>query len=119
MLTAQIILSHGFKGNKVGEILKFSKTWNEEQIQHFIETGEKPVFEKKDHSIKEGSVLEWFINNDCVKNLMGSSNTQKRQWLENGSVLINETKAKADDQFPDKLISLVFFKGSKSQITMV
>lgn len=119
MLTAQIIIKHGFEGKKVGEILKNSKTWSAEQIQHFINTGKKPVFEKKDFSIKEGTVLEWFINNDCVKNLLGSSNTQKRQWLESGSVTINGTKLKSDDQFPEKLTELVFFKGSKSQITMV
>jgi len=118
-LTAQDILKHGFTGSSVGQILKNSKTWTDEHIEHFKNTGEKPVFEKKDLSVKEGSVFEWFLNNPCVNNLLGSSKTQKRTWLEEGAVTINGKKVGCDDLFPDNLTELVFFKGSKSQITMV
>lgn len=39
MLTPQIILHHGFTGKKVGEILKNSKSWNQEQLEQFISDG--------------------------------------------------------------------------------
>lgn len=118
-LTPQDILKHGFTGSSVGQILKNSKTWTNDQIDHFKNTGEKPVFEKKDLSVKDGSVLEWFLNNPCVNTLFGSSKTQKRTWLDEGAVTINGKKANCDDVFPETLTELVFFKGSKSQITMI
>jgi len=119
MLTAQDVLKHNFTGSAVGQILKNSKTWTTEQIDHFKATGEKPVFEKKDFSAKPGSVFEWFLTNPCVSTLLGSSKTQKRNWLTEGAVTINGRKVDCDTEFPETLISLVFFSGSKSQITML
>lgn len=119
-LTPQIIMSHGFTGKRVGEILKNSKGWSEAQLARFIEVGELPVFPKKDLEVKEWSVLQWFIENECVRNLFSSSNSQKRRWLEEGAVEINGAKLGPNDPFPHgELRSLVFFYGSKFQITML
>lgn len=120
MLTSQDIMSHGYTGKKVGEILKYSKTWTEDQVIKFRQTGVRPTFAKKDLSIKLDSVLSWFVNNECVNTLKQSSITQKRQWLNDGAILINGIRVKPDDKFPwGKLNSLVFFNGSKHQITML
>jgi len=119
MLSAQDVMKHGFSGKKVGEILKNSKTWSPEQIEHFKNTGEKPVFLKDDLSIKEDSVLEWMIENSCVKGMF-SSNSERRRTLNDGHVEINGMKMKADDKFPlNNLKSLVFFKGTQKQCTMM
>lgn len=116
-LTPHQIIEHGFTGKKVGEIIKMSKGWTAEQIAHFIQTGEKPIFDKQDWAPKEGSVFEWFVENPCVNTLLQSSKSQKRRWLSDGAVLINGQKLWPDDPMPE-IRSLVFFSGSQTQITM-
>lgn len=121
-LTAQQVLSKGFSGKKVGEIIKWSKEWDEDQIQGFLSTGKIPDI-KKDTAIKPWTCLWWFINNPCVKDLLGSSNSQKRRWLEEGAVVINGQKLGPDDPFPgyddDKIITQLIFFPNGSTITMI
>ena len=119
MISPKNLLDMGFKGEIIGNIIKESKKWTDDEIQHFLSTKEKPVKEHESFSAKEGSVLHWFINNPCVNNLLTSSNSQKRRWLNESAVVINGIAVKPEDEFPEELHSLVFFPKSKLKITML
>lgn len=120
MITPKNLLDMGFKGEIIGNIIKESKKWSDDEIQHFLLTKEKPVKIHETLAIKEDSVLHWLINNPCVNNLLQSSNSQKRRWLSEGAVVINGKAAKSEDVFPTgNLQSLVFFPKSQLKITMM
>lgn len=121
MLNAVQLLNIGFQGPQIGSLIKESKIdgWTSEEIETFLTTKVKPLREKDDFSIKEDSVLEWFINNPCVKDLLGSSNSQKRRWLQEGAVLLNGKRADCDDEMPTNINELIFFPSSKLKITMI
>lgn len=77
-----------------------------------------PSFEKKDFTIREGSVLDFLINNPCVKDLF-SSISHTRCTLNDGNVIINNIRGvRAEDTMPIILQSLVFYPNSKLRITM-
>ena len=108
-------MSHGIKGKRVGEILKLSKSWSEDEISTFLNLGLTPKREKV--GISEGTVLHWFVNNPCVCGLLNSSISQKRRWLDEGAVVINGKKLKSEDKMPE-LESLVFFPNG-NKITLL
>lgn len=47
------------------------------------------------------------------------SNSELRRWLEKGSVRINGCKVRPNDALFFPIDELVFFEGSKSQVTMI
>lgn len=114
MLTAQQVLSKGFNGKKVGEIAKLSKTWNEAQIAHFLNTGETPVFEKTPLAVN--CVLNWMIGKQDF--FPSSSISEKRRWLESGSVIINGQKMKPEEIVPIEIETLVLFPSGQT-VTML
>lgn len=119
MITAQELLQAGWIGKDIGRILKDSKSWSDEDTENFRKTNKTPIKKSSDLALRYGSVLWWFITNPCVCELGGSSNSQKRRWLNEGAVHINGSSVKPDDDFPDTLISLVFFPKSNFKITMI
>lgn len=109
MLDAQTLMKMGFQGKRIGELIKSSKTWNQEQLNFFLETGETPVFEKT--VVVDGSVLQWMIEKSEF--FPSSSNSEKRRLLEQSGVIINGLTKSSDDLVPPIVHSLVLFPGSK------
>ena len=109
MLDAQTLIKMGFQGKRIGELIKLSKNWNQEQLKSFLETGQTPIFEKT--TIVDGSVLQWM----CEKSdfFPASSNSEKRRMLEQSSVIINGLSKSPDDLVPPIVHSLILFPGSK------
>lgn len=127
MLNPQDILKHGFKGKQVGEIITQSKSWTPQEIQNFVESGVKPVFQKV--TLIPNSFWEWLVKHEFFQGLFSrdtgdikiASNSEKRRWLENGNVRVNGFFPKADEIMAEDLPiwDLVFFPGGKFQCTMV
>jgi hypothetical protein len=124
MLTPQNILDKGFTGKKVGEILKESKTWNAAQVDTFLKHGIIP--KKEFERAEKGSILDWICNSEIFSTMCSiegshsvASNSERRRWVEKGSLKINGIKVGINDFVPMKIDSLVFFEGSHHQITMV
>lgn len=115
MLTAEQILKKGFSGAKVGELIKLSKTWNDAQIANFLQTGEKPVFDKI--AREEGTMWDWLCEMSSF--FPASSNNEKRKWLEDGQVIVNGLVKKIDDLIPPKIESLVLFPKNKMRCTLL
>lgn len=121
MLTAQQLLDMGFTGKRVGEILKMSKNWGEDQLNHFLSGGEVP---QTHISMKTGTVWHW-LSTDIFESFPSretngiASNSEKRRWLDNGAVLINGQAAKPDDYMSSfrPIKSLVFFPNGR-RVTM-
>lgn len=122
MLTAQTIMDLGFQGKIVGQILKASKKWNEEQLVEFL--FDKTIPPETPVIMVDGSVWQWicgplFENMFSIGSFNIASKSEKRRWLEQKCVRINGAVANRDDLVPEIIESLVFFSGSKKQITML
>lgn len=115
MLSAQDILAAGYTGKRVGELIKWSKSWTKEEITQFLTDGTLPDYEKV--VVQPNSTLDWFVNNHCVSTLLNSSIAQKRRWLNEGAVIMNGQKVMADEKMV-QLTSLVFFPNGRT-ITML
>ncbi len=124
MITVQNILEKGFTGKKVGEIIKESKSWNPAQIDTFLKSGLIP--KKEFEKVEKGSILDWICTSEIFETMCSiegshsiASKSERRRWIENGSLKINGIKVGINDFVPMKIDSLVFFEGSSHQITML
>ena len=123
-MTAQDVMKWGFSGKSVGEILKQSKKWSNDEIQEFLQSGKKPECQKIE--MITGSVWEWLCKHPCLQNLFSrdtgdikiASNGEKRRWLENKNVKLNGDFPSPDSLMPSKVTELIFFPGSKFQCTI-
>lgn len=121
-MNAQDIMKKGFTGKKVGEILKQSKEWNEEEINSFLSNGTIPTRERV--VMIPGSVWHWLCTNECFTGMFSrdntgiASNSEKRRWLESGNIRVNSEFPKPDDKL-EPVWDLVFFPGKRFQCTMV
>ena len=116
------LTSKGFAGQRLGEIFKQIKGMSFEEVQTFVETGEKP--EKDSVLLREGTVWWWLCKNPVFENM--ASNSEKRRWLETGAVELNGNRPEPDDSIVFHLgiepiiASLVFFPSSPNKrITMI
>lgn len=118
-ITPQFLIKMGFEGKRIGEIIKLSKTWSKEQIEEFLNTGK--IARPESVKIVEHSVWHWLCFNPLFKNFLSASNSEKRRWLEDKAVVINNENPEPDDLiiwfFPIK--SLIFFPSAKNKITML
>jgi len=122
MLTSKQLLEAGIKpGELFGKLLKC------ETLEEALKQWNERVVVQKEPSIKiiEGSAWSYLINNPCFQNMCSrefpgkiASNSEKRRWLENGSVEINNAKPKPDDIITYPVTQLVFFPSS-NRITML
>lgn len=117
MLSITEIRAFGLSGKQVGKAISLIKNHNlsdDEAREHLKNWGNN-----KDLSIqmKEDSVWHWLCHCD-VFNGMGS-NSEKRRWLENKSVLLNGETPSPDNNKPNVIWELVIFCKSEHKITMV
>lgn len=68
----------------------------------------------------------YLINNDCLKEMQSrekpgttATNSEKRRWLQNKSVIINDKKPGPDEEIEFPISNLVFFPKSNLKITML
>jgi len=119
-LSAKQLLDLGYKGKEVGSILKSLKNASPQEVEHFLKTRELPKHEQI--CMLPGTVWHWLCFNECFDNFRGASNSEKRRWLENKSVIINGRPIGPDEACPwdkpEDLVSLVFFP-SGTTVTMI
>jgi hypothetical protein len=111
MLNAQEIIAKGISGKRVGEIIKMSKQWTDEEKKSFLESGVIPERKENKFIVDENSVLRWMIEMESF--LPQSSNSEKKRMLDNQCVLINGIKVSHDDTIPPLIESFVLFPENK------
>lgn len=125
MLTAKEMIAAGIKpGELFGKLLKECST-----LERALALWNEAEQKRKDTAVSKkmlpGSVWEWLVNHQCLQNIFNpglpklASSSEKRRWLEAGSVLINGKFPKPDDMIDDRITELVFFPNSKNRITML
>lgn len=139
MLTSSELISLGIKqGELFGKILKTVKSCTikeeaeniaREMWSQFLTNKQQEQGSHKSIKMIPGSVWDWLCHNPVFIGMCSietgnntASNSEKRRWLENGSVLINGLRPEPDwmkEPLFDFVFELVFFSGSKKQITMV
>ena len=118
MLSAPEIIAKGISGKRVGEIIKMSKKWTEDEKKSFLESGIIPEIKEKRFVIDDNSVIRWLTEMSSFLPL--SSNSEKIRLCDNGCIQINGKKVAADDTIPSKIDSLVFFpENDKKRCTLL
>lgn len=122
-LSSQDLIKAGIKpGQTFGKCLKCATIeealalWNASQES-------KPKAEKKDVDWS-GTAFEWLCTNPCFQNFASretpgthASKSEKKRWLESGSVLIDGKKIGPHDEVPDEFSEIVFFPNGR-RVTM-
>lgn len=122
IMTSKELLEAGIKpGPLFGKALKCKTI---EEAKSLVELESKPKKKKKKTlDVPQGSVLEWLLSfpfcpssreGDCLGK---ASNSEKRRWLDNNSIIINGKKVKATDPMPDFVWELIFFPNGR-KVTM-
>jgi hypothetical protein len=113
MLSAPEIIAKGFSGKRVGEIIKMSKNWTEDEKKSFLESGIVPERKENRFIVDENSVLRWMIEMETF--LPPSSNSEKKRMLDNQCVMINGRKCSHDDTIPPLIESFVLFPENETK----
>lgn len=123
MLTSQQLIEAGIKpGQTFGKCIKCSTI--EEALTLWNNSEESKPKEKKEKQDWTDTVWEWLCEHSHFQGMMSreqfgiASKSEKKRWLESGSVIINGQKLKPEDIIPNRIHSLVFFP-SGNKITML
>lgn len=122
MLTSKQLIDIGVKpGELFGKLLKCETI--EEAITKWANREEKP--KEKQVVIKLNSAWSYLVNNECLKGLCSrefpskqASNAEKRRWLQNKSIQINNLKPGPDEILTYPVTQLIFFPNN-NPITML
>lgn len=113
-LTPQILRSLGFQGKRIGELLKASANWSEEELNKFLVDKEIPKIKREFHPF---SAFSWFLR---MRDFFPfTSNSEIERLLREKAIVVNGEAIVPEAIMPNEIESLVFWPNSLRKTTFL